>query len=656
MPPLIGFSGNRFQTREDVITAIFALVRPLIPYFSPQKARIRLPVATGTHFDESAAQLEGFARPLWAIGALLACLPGLRAQNSTLVSEIEDITKHWVEGIVAGTDPDSVEYWGDIGPIDQRMVEAEIIAFALLSAPEVMFHGQNERVRSNITDWLRGMNGKPMPDNNWRWFRVFANLALIEVCGVPIQEVHGEMESDFAILDSFYLHDGWSADGSWLSSDEETASENLFDRTGRRDQTGPGRHADYYSGSFAIQFSQLLYTKFGKHLEPERARRYEQQAREFGTSFWRYFDSDGAAIPFGRSLTYRFACGGFFGALAMANIPDMMETLSLRGSVKGFLLRHLRWWAKHSEDIFYPDGTMNIGWLYPNMYMSEDYNSPQSVYWCLKTLIAVASDDQFWASEEEAYPRELFRHTLVSAPKQILVNHPEAPDNTLALSRDGAETWAVKWKCSEATFSTIDFKNTSKPEKITVASVKWSPWSDRQVEVQTTLIPPTDRWPDWHIRVHRIRVKSHINTLHAVEGGFAVSGRHARDGTSLQILGHAVDDMTEGIIQDSTSVLIMSPSGLSGIVSRPHRRENSGQDSYALKPDANTNLAYQRTLIPITTLDIAVGLDAGHEVILVTKVFAITKYANGERKLPGDAIARWLDKPKLQFSNGCLQV
>lgn len=73
----------------------------------------------------------------------------------------------------------------------------------------------------------------------------------------------------------------------------------------------------------------------------------------------------GASIPFGRSLTYRFACGAYFSALAVAQISQMPAPLSSAGAVKGFLLRHLRWWARHSDDVFYTDGTMNIGWLYP---------------------------------------------------------------------------------------------------------------------------------------------------------------------------------------------------------------------------------------------------------------------------------------------------
>merc|ERR1712000_694818 len=71
MPPLHGFSDNSFRTRDDVVHAAGALLKPLAKYFSPGKARIRVPYATGTHFDETAAQLEGFARPLWAIGSLL---------------------------------------------------------------------------------------------------------------------------------------------------------------------------------------------------------------------------------------------------------------------------------------------------------------------------------------------------------------------------------------------------------------------------------------------------------------------------------------------------------------------------------------------------------------------------------------------------------
>jgi hypothetical protein len=66
MPPLPGFSDNPFKTRADFQSACVSLLRALKPYQSPGGARIKLPLVSGTHFDDIAAQLEGFARPLLA--------------------------------------------------------------------------------------------------------------------------------------------------------------------------------------------------------------------------------------------------------------------------------------------------------------------------------------------------------------------------------------------------------------------------------------------------------------------------------------------------------------------------------------------------------------------------------------------------------------
>lgn len=361
MPPLPGFSNNPLRTRDDVVAATIALLRPLQQAcFSPQSGRVRIPVATGAHFDEAAAQLEGFARPLWAVGALL--------EGSSEGSA--EVLNPWIRGIAVGTDPEHPEYWGDINNMDQRMVESEIVSYALLAAPERMFHAQSPTVQANIVAWLRQMSGKAMPPTNWLWFRVMANLALLRLTKEDEKEekdavLVDQMKDDLAKLDSYYIGDGWSSDGAWLTEEQQTAEEEEARLHGSRD-TGIGRQVDYYSGSFAIQFSQLLYCRYGgADFDPARAERYRTMARQFGATFWRYFDADGAAIPFGRSLTYRFACGGFFAALAVAKVEDMPAPLNTPGVIKGFLLRHLRWWATHSADMFSQDGTMTIGWQYP---------------------------------------------------------------------------------------------------------------------------------------------------------------------------------------------------------------------------------------------------------------------------------------------------
>ena len=59
--------------------------------------------------------------------------------------------------------------------------------------------------------------------------------------------------------------------------------------------------------------------------------------------------------------------------------------------------------------------------------MAEDYNSPQSVYWCLKTLIAVAlrDDDAFWTAEEEPYPAFDGKDGKAERPAVVLVPTPQ---------------------------------------------------------------------------------------------------------------------------------------------------------------------------------------------------------------------------------------
>lgn len=61
--------GNPLKTRADVRRALDDSFAPLLPYFSQGSARVTLSGAAA-HFDRAAADLEGFARPLWGIARL----------------------------------------------------------------------------------------------------------------------------------------------------------------------------------------------------------------------------------------------------------------------------------------------------------------------------------------------------------------------------------------------------------------------------------------------------------------------------------------------------------------------------------------------------------------------------------------------------------
>ena len=278
MAPLRGFSDNAFQTRSDLIQAAIALLKPLEQYKSQANARIRISTDTGAGFDEVAAQLEGFARPLWIVANLLQLRHDSRnggEHDKTFSDVTQELNlESWIQGIVAGTDPSSNEYWGDLGDFDQRMVEMESIAYALLTAPHVFNSELDPEARGRLAAWLQKINSRKMPQSNWLWFRVFVNLTQ-EASATTFKMI----ETDLDTLDAFYLGDGWSSDGLWSEDRQQ---------------------ADYYSGSFAIQFAKLLFVKIiedrGAYgVYKERIERYKDEARQFASTFWRYFDVNGAS-------------------------------------------------------------------------------------------------------------------------------------------------------------------------------------------------------------------------------------------------------------------------------------------------------------------------------------------------------------------------
>jgi hypothetical protein len=148
------FSKNPLRTRKDVVDAVKTLLDPLAQGSSPFHALVKVG-STGTRFDETAAQIEGYARPLWGLAPLLA-------GGSDYVG-----TEWFVEGLVAGTDPKSKEFWGFMENQDQRMVEACPIGYALAIAGRTFWDPLTEKEKTNVETWLGSMNDKDMPNTNW---------------------------------------------------------------------------------------------------------------------------------------------------------------------------------------------------------------------------------------------------------------------------------------------------------------------------------------------------------------------------------------------------------------------------------------------------------------------------------------------------------
>jgi len=546
---------NPLRTREDVERAAIDLFTPLLPHWSEGGARVKLG-SSGVWFSDVAEELEGFARPLWGIVPLV--MGGGRFEHWDL----------YRRGIASGTDPDHPEFWG-WAERDQRMVEMAAIGFALAFVPEHLWDPLTARVRDNLVTWLDRINQFPPYPNNWQFFRVMVNLGLARV-GRPFDE-KANRES-LEILESYYQGDGWYHDGA-------------------------NDHADYYI-AWAMHVYGLLYASARDH-DPKLAVHYHERARLFAGDFQHWFDPRGAAIPFGRSLTYRFAQGSFWGALVLAD-----EEALPWGRIKGIYLRHLREWANHP--ISDRDGVLSIGYGYGNLLMHEPYNSSSSPYWAMKFFLALAApaDHPFWQADEE--PLEPLDEPSVQRHAGMVVSRTET--QAVALNAGQTDTIYSNGPAKYAKFaysslfafsvavhetrphhgchdSMLSLRDESGSWRIREESeerliegeiiyARWRPWPDVIVETVLTGAAP------WHLRLHRIETP---RKLWSAEAGFALAWDGLEPGgTGYETLGGA------------SSPLARSPYGVSGV--RDLRGERTGKVWVAVP---NTNLIAPRTVIPV---------------------------------------------------------
>ncbi len=503
--------GNPLRTRADVERALRDSFAPLRPYFSAGGARVRLSGAAA-HFDRAAADLEGFARPLWGLAPLAAGGAKL------------DCWELYRRGLANGTDPAHPEYWGAVNSTDQRMVELAAIGFTMRLVPELIWEPLEARAKENVAAYLKHARTFEYANNNWKFFRILVDLGL-ERCGVAFDRALTEHYLDE--LDGFYLGEGWYRDGI-------------------------NRRIDHYI-PFAMHFYGLIYAVLGS--DDARSAAYRERAKLFAPQIASWFDDEGGVLAFGRSLTYRFACGGIWGALAYAGVEALPW-----GEIKGHYLRHLRWWS--TLPIADRDGVLSVGYGYPNLLMSESYNSAGSPYWAFKAFLPLAlpEDHPFWTAAE-APARDGGGPVPLRHPGMVMMR---TPGNVVALSsgqqnwemRFGAEKYAKFAYSSRYGFSVEaderQFRNAAfdgmlglsddgrhyrvreQNETAQIAGTtlfsRWTPWPD--VTVETWLLPANP----WHIRVHRITTARRLETS---EGGFAVARADMNADATVNEIGRA---------------------------------------------------------------------------------------------------------------------
>ena len=360
------------NTRKDFEALMHKILQPLLPLYSPGGALLQLG-DTGVTYPRRTIGMEGFSRPLWALAPYW-----LGGGQPAPFAEV------YRRGLAAGADPDGPEYWGSPGDYDQLFVEMAAIACAILEVPAVVWEPLAENEKQDLARWLNTINTHELPHCNWLFFRVLVDLALDSVgmpCDLP------QMERDLDEIDSWYVGDGWYTDGT--------------------PSIKPQR--DYYI-PWALQYYGVLYSVFAAKRAPARAERFRRRALEFGRQFAFWFDENGAALPYGRSLGYRFGQCAFYSACVFAGLEPLPLPV-----MKGIIVRNLQWWME--KPIFDRDGVLTIGYTYPQLYMSERYNAPGSPYWGMKSFVVLAlpADHPFWSAEAAPLPRMPELYAMQSA-------------------------------------------------------------------------------------------------------------------------------------------------------------------------------------------------------------------------------------------------
>lgn len=488
---------NPLSSRRDVVAYLNGMLGALDKQFPLGSSRFSLG-ETCAHYATDIAQMEGLSRALWGLFPLMAGGEG------------ESWSEKYLDAIKLGTDPQSAGYWGETGPYDQRLVEMAAYGLGLSLLGDKLLERFTEREVMNLHAWLSQITDAQMPDSNWNYFAIMVQLGF-KRAGLPYDQ--RAIDHRFALMDAYYLGDGWYSDG-------------------------PGRPKDYYI-SMAFHFYGLIYAALSG--DEARADVLRERSRLFAQDFIYWSAADGASVPFGRSLTYRFAMVAFWSAVAFSGLEVFTP-----GIVKGIILRHLRWWQQ--QPITDRDGILTLGFAYPNLAMCEDYNSPGSPYWALKTwlILALPETHSFWLADEEPLPALAEKHVIPHA-QQILI-HAEKSQHVSMLTAGQLELnnyvntdakytkfayssrfgftiergrFGLKHAACDSMLLLADgddyYRGRRECEAVRVDEnylySRWSPWHD--VHIDTWQVP----FGEWHLRLHRI---NSARALQTAEGGFAV--------------------------------------------------------------------------------------------------------------------------------------
>lgn len=313
------------------------------------------------------------------------------------------------QALVDGTNPENpYTYWGDIGHMDQRIVETSNLSLALWFSRERVFNRLTETEKGRVMRWLSQVDGKETYPDNWILFPAFSQFVRLKLgYPAPVDDLDARLNQ----MSEFYRGDGWYDDGA-------------------------GDKFDLYNAwMFGLHY--LLWAWIDGDRRPPLKQDVLARAKIFLASFPYFFGANGSYIPWGRSLVGRFAAIATFAIGHELGIAPNDPGL-LRRASSGCLKYFYECGAFHPTDHYLYQGFHGDFPLAGESYLSS--GSPLSACHGLVGL-TLDPDDAFWTATETPLPveKEDFERVLL-VPGFVVSGKRETGQVLLLNSRAGHES------------------------------------------------------------------------------------------------------------------------------------------------------------------------------------------------------------------------
>jgi hypothetical protein len=355
------FLDERIPSREDYDGMVEYFQDGLVTYRESNRALVRYPGLPSNH-GPLRERVEGFAR----VAPLLAVW--LRNNPTSDTLRAKQAREILVDGITNGTDPESPGYWGQMHDFDQLFVEASDIALTLWLLRDSIWPQLSLQTRNHAVQWLLQVNGKNVPDSNWRLFVIYVNLV---VDSFGYRSDMKNARDNYDRFKQFYRGDGWFSDG-------------------------PGNQFDYYN-AWGMHY-QLFWID---QVKPTWDHDFITKALDdFAGSFQYLIGPEGYPVR-GRSICYRFAISS----------PLILDQRLPNPSVRAGVARRAldMTWRYFTRNGGISNGNMTQGYCGADSRVLDPYIGPASCLWGLRSLISALyldSSSAFWTQPDELLPVE----------------------------------------------------------------------------------------------------------------------------------------------------------------------------------------------------------------------------------------------------------